>query len=387
MVNVYKPVYTDPKTKEKKQSKIWHYRFWIEGQSYRGTTNETAKSPALKIAFAERDKKDKELKGITDKRHNFNNVMMQFLDEYVPARFGHLRPTTSKSYESISRNLVPFFLNKYLDEITPGLITEFISKRALDGVANKTIGNDIGVLSSMFTFAIENEYINYNPCINIKRGTKKRLKHFKEQRRFLTHEEEKAICKAFHLMQDPRDDKKLIEKVSELNDTRERMLIFDIETGLRRTELFQLKVKNLELERKNHVTGKAEPQIRIVGKGGKERIVPLSRRALDALPTKLWSKYNEPETLVFPNPITGKAFTSMLHGLKLGAKRAGIKDWEKIKIHDLRRTFACRYLKEHPKDYWSLMMLMGHSSLDVTRKSYAWLETADIHKNFNHENN
>jgi integrase/recombinase XerC len=328
---------------------------------------------------------EKHLRGTDDKRHNFNNVMTQFLDEYVPARFGHLRPTTSKSYESISKNLVPFFLNKYLDEINTGLIMEFISKRALDGVANKTIGNDLGVLSSMFTFAMENEYINHNPVANLKRGTKKRLKTFKEQRRFLTHEEESAICRAFHLMQDPKNSAQLVGKESELNYTRESMVIFDIETGLRRTELFQLKIGNLELERKNHVTGNPEPQLRVVGKGGKERIVPLSRRALDALPSKIWSKSNQPETIVFPNPITGKPFTSLLHGLKLGAKRAGIKDWNKLKIHDLRRTFACRYLKEHPKDYWSLMMLMGHSSLDVTRKSYAWLETADIHKNFNHE--
>lgn len=383
MAGVYRPSYKDPKTGEVKKSKIWHYRFQLDGKSFRGTTLERSRIAALKVLAHKRVAIEKTLRGVENKRFNFNEVMRQFRLEYVPACFGHLSPTTSKSYLSISKNLIPFFMNRYLDEINTGLIMEFISKRALDGVANKTIGNDIGVLSSMFTFAIENEYIQYNPCINLKRGTKKRLKKFTEQRRFLTHEEEAAIIKAFHQMHDPKGTDKLIGKESQLSDTKVSMVIFCIETGLRRTELFQLKYSNLELERKNHVTGKPEPQLRVIGKGGKERIVPLSPRALEALPSKLWSKSQEAD-IVFPNPQTGKPFTAILHGLKMAAERAGIKDHDKIKLHDLRRTFACRYLKAHPKDYWQLMMLMGHSTLEVTKKSYAWLETADIHKNFNH---
>lgn len=386
MANVYRPVYRDGKTKEQKVSKIWWYRFQVAGKQYRGSTNESVKSNALKVLALEIARVEKELKGIGEIRHNFNAVMMQFLDEYVPPRFGHLREKTAKRYESSCRKLAPFFLGKYLDEITPGLIMEYINMRALEGIASKTIGNDIGTLSSMFTFASEYGYIQYNPAINLKRGVKKRLKKFKEQRRYLTPQEEGAILQCLHLMQDSHNDR-LVEKESELSDVRRDLIIFDIETGLRKTELFHMAISNLELDNKNRTTGNPEPQVRIIGKGGKERIVPLTKRALNSLPSKCWSKLTPPETIVFPNPKTGKPFTSLLHGLKLAAERAGIKGAKELKVHDLRRTYACRYLQKNPKDYWRLMKLLGHSSLDVTMKSYAFLENEHLHEGMEHENN
>lgn len=319
----------------------------------------------------------------------FNALMLKFLEEYVPPVFGHLTESSARKYESCCRKLSVFFKGKYADEINSGMVMELISSMATEGSANKTIAGYVGVISSIFSFGGEQGCIerNFNPARDLSRNVKKRLKQFKQQRRYFSHEEEEAILKALYTTINSRNNE-LVAKESGLSDIREQMYILDVETGLRESELCNLRVRNLELHNKNKFTGYPEPQIRLIGKGRKERIVPLTKRALDSLPSKCWSKLTDPNEWVFINPLTtkdgaaGKPFTKLIRGLKLTAKRAGIADWERLKFHDFRRTFGVRYLKKHRKDYWTLKEILGHSSIAVTEKSYAWLETEDLHANF-----
>jgi integrase/recombinase XerD len=99
--------------------------------------------------------------------------------------------------------------------------------------------------------------------------------------------------------------------------------------------------------------------LRIIGKGNKERIVPLPRPILDAL-RQFWTTHRNPRWL-FPNqrgdgPIgrgaLGRAFT-------LAAREAGITG---ATLHSLRHGYATR-LVERRIDITIVQILLGHGSI------------------------
>lgn len=103
-------------------------------------------------------------------------------------------------------------------------------------------------------------------------------------------------------------------------------------------------------------------QLRIVGKGNKERIVPLPRPVLESL-RKFWTTHRNPRWL-FPNkagngPIgrgaLGRAFM-------LAARQGGISG---STLHSLRHGYATRLL-ERNVNLRIVQILLGHGSITTT---------------------
>ena len=65
----------------------------------------------------------------------------------------------------------------------------------------------------------------------------------------------------------------------------------------------------------------------------------------------------------------------MNKGLNGAVRRAKIAD---LCWHDLRRTAGCRWLQRDGKSMEEVSVLLGHSSVLVTEKSYAFLEAEEI---------
>jgi len=109
--------------------------------------------------------------------------------------------------------------------------------------------------------------------------------------------------------------------------------------------------------------------IRVTGKGGKERLVPMGEAALDYL--ELYLKAARPQLLskptntVFPSK-RGSTMTrqTFWHRIKLYAKLAGIK--VPLSPHTLRHAFAT-HLLNHGADLRVVQMLLGHSDLSTTQ--------------------
>ena len=130
--------------------------------------------------------------------------------------------------------------------------------------------------------------------------------------------------------------------------------------GLRVTELVTLKLTDLFLE---------ERFVRIMGKGSKERLVPISKKAIKLL--KLWFvdrnlmniKPGE-EDYVFLNR-RGKHLTRVMILLmvKQQAEAAGIT--KTISPHTLRHSFATALL-EGGADLRAIQALLGHESIGTT---------------------
>lgn len=133
-------------------------------------------------------------------------------------------------------------------------------------------------------------------------------------------------------------------------------------TGLRVTELVSLTMDNLSLR---------QGVVRIIGKGDKERLVPLGEEASYWIQEFLQYARpillnHQPSDVVFPSR-RGQQMTrqTFWHRIKHYALLAGI-DAEKLSPHVLRHAFAT-HLVNHGADLRVVQMLLGHSDLSTTQ--------------------
>lgn len=133
-------------------------------------------------------------------------------------------------------------------------------------------------------------------------------------------------------------------------------------SGLRVTELVKLRVTDVNIR---------QGVVRIVGKGSKERLVPLGEEAInwytrymrEARPALL--KNNLAEDAVFPSN-QGRMMTrqTFWHRIKAHARTAGIR--RKLSPHTVRHAFAT-HLLNHGADLRVVQLLLGHSDLSTTQ--------------------
>lgn len=131
--------------------------------------------------------------------------------------------------------------------------------------------------------------------------------------------------------------------------------------GLRVSEACDLKVSDLNLP---------ESYLRVKGKGGKERLVPLSPRAVREL--KLWLVDREQikaregeEDYVFLTYTRGRHLSriTVFHFIKLQAQAAGIT--KTISPHTFRHTFAT-HLLEGGASLHAIQAMLGHEDISTT---------------------
>ncbi|HHF3026954.1 recombinase XerD [Vibrio parahaemolyticus] len=152
---------------------------------------------------------------------------------------------------------------------------------------------------------------------------------------------------------DPNDPVELRDKA---------MLELLYATGLRVTELVSLTMENISLR---------QGVVRVTGKGGKERLVPMGENAVDWIETFIQQGRrallgDTSSDIVFPSKrarqMTRQTFW---HRIKYYALIAGI-DTEQLSPHVLRHAFAT-HLLNYGADLRVVQMLLGHSDLSTTQ--------------------
>jgi integrase/recombinase XerD len=132
-------------------------------------------------------------------------------------------------------------------------------------------------------------------------------------------------------------------------------------TGLRVSELVNLRLCDMNLN---------QGSLRIIGKGNRERLVPLGEEAIHLLreftrEARAQILNNRQTDYVFPSrrggPMVRQAFW---HVIKHYARKAGIT--KNLSPHTLRHAFAT-HLVDHGADLRSVQLLLGHSSLSTTQ--------------------
>lgn len=134
------------------------------------------------------------------------------------------------------------------------------------------------------------------------------------------------------------------------------MLTMLYASGLRRNELLNLRIENIE-------TNDGKCRIRINrSKGNKDRYTVLSEKLLPEL--RAYYLSFKPRDYLFNGRIKGKPMTAsgLAHALKMANKKSGIK---KINLHILRHCFASHAL-EDGMNLRTLQDILGHASIKTT---------------------
>ncbi|MFZ0827452.1 MAG: tyrosine recombinase [Verrucomicrobiia bacterium] len=149
-------------------------------------------------------------------------------------------------------------------------------------------------------------------------------------------------------------------------------------SGLRLAELRNLRLEQLHLE---------AGFINVIGKGNKERVVPVGKKAIEALNRYL--EAGRPKLVTPKSPATvfltrrGTPFAAVTLWLRIKnrVRRAGIS--RNITPHMLRHSFAT-HLLEHGADLRVIQELLGHANISTT-EVYTHVtgnRLRDIHKKF-----
>jgi integrase/recombinase XerC len=208
-----------------------------------------------------------------------------------------------------------------------------------------TIARKISTIRSFFKFLMRFGVIESNPAEGI-----------------LTPKQEKtvplhlSVDEAFHLLDSITGEK--------LSDLRNRAMFETLySTGMRVSELAGLNVSDLDLN---------AGVVRVYGKGGKERIVPVGRKAVDAIEAyrkKLRLACGNPEEkteAIFLNSNKGRLTTrSVARILSRLARECGLAS--PVSPHALRHTFATHML-DAGADLRAVQELLGHERLSTTQK-------------------
>lgn len=248
---------------------------------------------------------------------------------------------TILSYEANLKHFL-LFLKIDLDKVTIKDLEAYLEILDKENKTTRTIAHYITVLKEFFKFLEREEIIEKNPTLYL---VQPRLK--KTLPNVLSEEE------IFKILDIPLNNK---------YDYRNKAMIeLMYSSGLRISELIEVKVHDINLD---------EATIKVMGKGAKERILPLGDYAIHYIKVYLENYRSsllkkERNDYLFLNSrgtkLTRQAFFKTL-------KEIAIKKDIKTDFspHTLRHSFATHLLK-HGADLRSIQELLGHSSLSTTQ--------------------
>lgn len=257
-----------------------------------------------------------------------------------------------KNYLELERNYSNNTSLSYVKDVT--LFSDFIKKdlllvdkkdiekyiRSLNK-SSKTISHVISSLKSFYNYYMRMGNINSNPTDEIDRP-----KIEKKIPEFLTLEEISSL---------------LNFKVNNEFEARNKAILELLySSGLRISELTSLELSNIDLD---------ECLVRVMGKGSKERIVPLGDYAIEALKEYIYfyrpmlNKNNS--SYIFLNNRGGVLSRQFIFKvIKEECIKKGIR--KNVSPHTLRHTFATHLLK-NGADLRIIQELLGHENLSTTQ--------------------
>ena len=220
---------------------------------------------------------------------------------------GYLEVTEDKTAADVLPRVSRQFrelLDRPMSDITPWWLEKW--KQAFTGKAS-SCNREMTALQGVLSKAVKAGLIDENPLSKVKKLREDKSKKI----RFLTNDEEDRLYAALderqQAMKQKRDRKiqwcKERRKEppppldEEFTDYLKPMIIIALLTGLRRGELFNLKVCDIDFPDK---------VLTVVGEGaksGQTRHIPLNERAFNTITS--WIEQSQPSSLIFPSPKTG----------------------------------------------------------------------------------
>jgi len=236
------------------------------------------------------------------------------------------KPSTLGDYRSILRaHAVPFFGERPLERIDADQLRRYIGAKKRDGLATKTVTNQLIFMHGLFAFAVKRGWLHSNPVAAVDRP---RAPEVDADIRYLELEEVEALLRA------------VIDDY--LGPTDHVLYLVAAMTGLRQGELVALRWTDVDWQagrirvRRNYTRQQfGTPKSR-----RSSRSVPMTDRVAAALELHFRrSAFQADQDLVFCHPHTGGPLDAsrLRTRFKHALEHAGLRP---VRFHDLRHTFG-----------------------------------------------
>lgn len=226
-----------------------------------------------------------------------------------------------------------------LEKVDYLILRKYLAALKEKNLSSRSVGRHLSTLRTFFRFLIREGYLKNNPISSI--SSPKQDKHLPQ---FLTEEEVTKLIDAV--------------KLDGTSGYRDKAIMETFySTGIRVSELSGLNIDDVD-----HIGGVAQ----VLGKGRKERLVPIGEHALKAIRSYLDKREkSKDEQALFLNKNGRRITTRGIRGIvdkyiRLASLKHGVS------CHTLRHSFAT-HLLNHGADLRSVQELLGHVNLSTTQ--------------------
>lgn len=293
-----------------KRGQVWWMSFTNNDVQYRRSTETEDKKLAIRIFDKLKGEiaEGKWFERLPGEHFTFENLITKYLEEYSAV---NKAKSSHKRDKSLADHLKKSFKDQYLLDITPSMVSDYKIKRRAEGASPRTINYELTLMSHAFNIAIKEwEWVDDNP---IKRVQKERVNNLIE--RWLTLNEEKNLLQA---------SPKWLREI----------IVFAIHTGLRRSEILDLKWSQVDMVRRTVTI--------LEQKNGGVDTLPLNATAIRVL-----SERHNLDMVPGDNVFSSKNGTriidrNLFRAFESATERAKVRNF---RFHDLRHTFATRLVQ------------------------------------------
>ena len=217
-------------------------------------------------------------------------------------------------------------------------INKYISHLFKENLKSSSINRKISSIKAFYLFLMKKNILKVSPIAEI--VTPKQEKYLPTS---MSESEVEKLLKSPNIkLKIEKRDKAMIEML--------------YATGMRISELVNLKITNLDIQR---------CVVKVLGKGSKERLIPFGEAASEALNDYMKDRQDSSSKEIFlSNRGTKMSRQAFWSRMKVYLGREGLKD--SISPHTLRHAFAT-HLLNRGADLRSVQLLLGHSDLSTTQ--------------------
>jgi len=261
---------------------------------------------------------------------------------------------TVLAYKNDLDKLEKYYPKKKLLELTTEDLKKYL--KSVGNLSTNTINHKISSFNNFYNYYLKTERIKFNPALGLTRGKKA-----SKLPNVLTLEEVSSLVN--------------IEVNNPFEARNKAILELLYSSGLRITELTSLELSNVDLD---------DCLVRVMGKGSKERIIPLGDYAVNALKDYienyrgLLNKKNS-ASVFLNNRGTSISRQFIFKTIKEQCMKKGIK--RNVSPHTLRHSFATHLLK-NGADLRIIQELLGHENL-ATTQIYTHLSNEALRGDYN----
>ena len=268
--------------------------------------------------------------------------MVQRFLEYIEVERRY-SPNTLISYEKDLSDFSEFLLkteaHQDFTQIEKKVIRNFMAALSEKGVSRRSINRKLSSLRSFYRFLLKVGEVKVSPVESVQS-----LKFYPEKQIPFSEDEMSVV---------------LSGESEVYNGSLLKELIIETlyQTGMRRTELIHLLLENVDFDR---------AEIKVIGKGNKQRIIPVAASLLDRFREYLKERKPLPESNVFFFNENGKKLYDKFVYSVVNSYLGLVTSKQKKSPHILRHSFATHVLG-NGAEISKVKKLMGHQSLASTQ--------------------